>query len=193
MSAGKTAEVPEVVGGEEAGWAEILAGIEGDLGASRRGGVRNRQAAFLAAYEATFNATVSAQTAGVARVQFYRWRDDDPVFQEALRRMQERMKDRVEQEIFRRAVLGVERAVWHKGEVVGREVQYSDRLLLALARRVDPLAWGDRPEVVARPEAKQAAEAVRQILANPEARELAQRLTEVLGSKGLAQGEPAVP
>ena len=53
----------------------------------------------------------SAQTAGVARIQFYRWRDDDPVFQGAMRRMQELMKDRSKQEMFRRAVLGVERAV----------------------------------------------------------------------------------
>ena len=95
-------------------------------------------AAFLAAHEATFNATVSAQTAGAARVQVYRWRNNDPVFQAAIRRMQEQMKDRVEQEIFRRAVLGVQRAVWHKGEAVGCEVRYSDRLLLALPRRVDP-------------------------------------------------------
>ena len=46
-----------------------------------------------------------------------------------------------------------------RGDVVGREVPYSDRLLLVLARRVDPVAWGDRPDLVARPEAKQTAEA----------------------------------
>ena len=187
MDDGEQVDFSEVLIGDEAGWNDVLAEVEHQLGAHRRGGVRSRQAAFLAAYEATFNVTVSAKTAGVARVQFYRWQDDDPVFQAALRRMQERMKDRVEQEIFRRAVLGVQREVWHRGEVVGREVQYSDRLLLALARRVDPVAWGERPELVAPPGAKQTGAAVRHILANPEARVLAQQLAEVLEARGLPQ------
>ena len=100
-----------------------------------------------------------------------------------------RVKERVEREIFRRAVLGVERAVWHKGEVVGHEAQYSDRLLLALARRVDPTAWGELP-AAANPQHRGEAELVRRLLANPAAMELAQRLSEVLEPPGQEQRAP---
>ena len=106
--------------------------------------------------------------------------------------MQERMKERVEQEIFRRAVLGVERAVWHKGEVVGREVRYSDQLLLALVRRVDPAGWGERTELAPRAETGLEVERVRQILSNPEALALAQRLAEVLDAWALPHCAGAV-
>lgn len=69
-------DIPEVVSGDEAGWNDVLADFEQQLGVQRRAG---RQAVFRAAHEATFNVTVSAQTANVAREQILAARISLPV------------------------------------------------------------------------------------------------------------------
>ena len=46
-----------------------------------------------------------------------------------------------------RAVDGVQRPIYQKGELVGYEPVYSDHLLLRLAQRLDPPAWTDRQKL----------------------------------------------
>ena len=54
---------------------------------------------------------------------------------------------RVEESIATRAIKGVQRPVFQKGGLVGHETVYSDHLLLRLAQRLDPEAWGNREKV----------------------------------------------
>ncbi len=54
---------------------------------------------------------------------------------------------RVEETIVQRAIEGVQRPIFQKGELVGHETVYSDHLLLKLAQRLSPDAWTDRQKV----------------------------------------------
>jgi hypothetical protein len=97
---------------------------------------------FLAELAHGASVTAAAEYAGVSRAMVFRWRRDDPRWEEAMRMG----VDRLEDEAHRRAVHGVVRPVYQGGAKVGEIREYSDTLLLAILR-------GKRPEVYARPEA----------------------------------------
>jgi hypothetical protein len=54
---------------------------------------------------------------------------------------------RVETEVMRRAMTPTRRPVFSKGELVGHTDEYDNRLLVALARRLNPDDWSDRSKV----------------------------------------------
>lgn len=62
----------------------------------------------------------------------------DPDFAEQVEEAQLFAAEVLEQEARRRAVEGVDRDVYYKGEVVGVETQYSDTLLIALLKANNP-------------------------------------------------------
>ena len=66
---------------------------------------------------------------GIERSTAYRARHADEDFAKAWEEAMEAGVDRAEQEAMRRAVQGVEKAVWHQGVPVGTETVYSDALL----------------------------------------------------------------
>lgn len=102
---------------------------------------------FVRAFRVMGNVTHAATAAGVSRDTVYKAREIDPEFAKAWDDAQEQAADRVEAEIFRRAVTGVEKAVWHQGEQCGVEVVYSDGLLTLLAKALRPHKFRDRHEV----------------------------------------------
>ncbi len=71
----------------------------------------------------------------------------DPTFALEVEEARDAALGRVEAEIVRRAVEGVQRPIFQKGELVGHEPVYSDHLLLRLAQRLDPSSWTDRQKV----------------------------------------------
>ena len=138
---------------------------------------RTRQSIFLAAYVECFDTTASADASGVSigTVRAH-WMNDGP-FRTCYNDAQEQIKERIGGEIYRRAVKGVEKGVWHQGKLVGMETQYSDRLLEMLAKRVDP-AWSDRQQAAKIGVGSESSAAIRRILANPELRAQAMALAE---------------
>lgn len=101
-------------------------------------GIRHSgQRAFLQAYSATGNLSVSAQAAGVHRTLHYKWLNQER-YAEAFEQAQEVANDALEAEARRRAVTGVEEPVFYKGEVVGTIRKYSDRLLTVLLAATRP-------------------------------------------------------
>lgn len=70
--------------------------------------------------------------------QVYEWRKNDPDFAKAWSELAERLGDVVEGALFDRAVNGVERTIYFKGEPVGVERQYSDAGAMALLRGLKP-------------------------------------------------------
>lgn len=72
-------------------------------------------------------AVVGAQL-NIARSTLLKWRRDDPQFAEAWEEAVEAGVDLLEEEIRRRAVSGVDRPVFQKGECVGFVREYSDSL-----------------------------------------------------------------
>jgi len=69
---------------------------------------------------------------------FYRERERDPVFAQAWAEAMEVARHAVEYELHRRAVKGVDEPVYYLGKEVGTITRYSDALLLALVRKLNP-------------------------------------------------------
>lgn len=112
-----------------------------------------RKAAFLRVLSITGSSVAAAeaatpwQTGGRGGVQsFYDERDRDPEFADAWKRAEAAALARVEQEITRRAMTPERRPIFSKGEYVGEQLTYDNRLLLRLAARLNP-EWSERRQV----------------------------------------------
>ena len=105
---------------------------------------QQKKAVFLAAYAEIGTITHAAMRAQVDRTTIYRWRDSDPVFAAALDEADLMAAERLEQEARRRAVEGVEKPVWHKGQMVGSVREYSDTLLIFLLKGALPDKYRER-------------------------------------------------
>ena len=101
-----------------------------------------KQRAFLEAFAIVGNISDAATAAKVGRSEHYRWLDDH-AYAVDFDHARAQAADRLEREAMRRAVAGVEEAVYYKGEVVGTQLRYSDTLLMFLLN-------GWRPEVYTR-------------------------------------------
>lgn len=71
----------------------------------------------------------AADEAGVSRTALFKWRNEDPDFDQECLDAIEGGTDRLEDEATRRGERGTRRGVWHKGVRVGYEREYSDNLL----------------------------------------------------------------
>ena len=118
---------------------------------------------FLAEMRKTGNVTHSAAAAGVERSTVYRERDADPDFAEQWGDAVEQAADNLEMEARRRAVEGVEKPIFYKGERCdGGEVrEYSDRLLELLLKGNRPAKYKDSQPVGESDDTEKAARAIR--------------------------------
>lgn len=73
---------------------------------------------------------------------FIHARGKDTAFDEAWEMALQMATDAVESEIHRRGVEGYEEEVWYRGEKVGETTKYSDSLLLARMKAMDPARYG---------------------------------------------------
>jgi hypothetical protein len=105
-----------------------------------------RRVAFLRGLEQGMSAAGAAEAAGISRSLVYRWRDHDRAFAAAWRRAAEAGTDRLEDEAMRRALEGVEKPVFWRGEQVGTVRTYNDRLLMLLLQRRRPAREPDAEE-----------------------------------------------
>ena len=99
-----------------------------------------RYAAFLAGLERGLSVTGAAAAANLPRGALYRWREDDPDFAAAWRMAALAGADLLEDEALRRAMEGVEKPVFYRGQQVGTVRVYNDRLLMWLLQRRQPAA-----------------------------------------------------
>jgi argininosuccinate synthase len=89
-----------------------------------------KKRAFLAAYAKCGNVTVAAEQAEISRKAHYEWMQADPIYAEWFEDAHEEAIQRMEAEARRRAVEGVMKPVFYKGEIVGYVNEYSDNLLM---------------------------------------------------------------
>lgn len=107
---------------------------------------------FLSAFSIAGTVTGAAKAAGVSRRSHSTWLREDPSYAKAFATAQDMACDRLEQEAIRRAVSGVERKKFHKGEPIidpstGEqyvEREYSDTMLIFLLKGLRPEKYGDR-------------------------------------------------
>lgn len=89
----------------------------------------------------------SANTAGATMAQLRREYEDDPAFQEEAEDAIALRADDYEAEAVRRAVDGVDKPVFYKGEEVGTSKEYSDSLLSKILTARIPKAYGDKKQI----------------------------------------------
>jgi mannose/cellobiose epimerase-like protein (N-acyl-D-glucosamine 2-epimerase family) len=102
---------------------------------------------FLATLAKTADVTVSAKAAGYSRRSVYEWRENDETWRENWEDAWHRGVDAMEEEARRRAIDGVNKAVYHKGKIVGYEKVYSDNLLMFMLKARRPETFRDNSSV----------------------------------------------
>ena len=106
--------------------------------------LQQKKKAFLAAFAEVGNITRAAELAGMARSNHYVWLEEDPDYPALFREADQQACDRLEQEARRRAVQGVGKPVFHKGEQCGVVQEYSDTLLIFLLKGALPDKYKER-------------------------------------------------
>lgn len=160
-------------------WTDAIAAEAADQGKPEtETKVRRRQAAWLVAFIDTYNRGAACRASDVSLTVVAGWLCSDPVFRAMVQMAKDEVKDNVAGEVYRRAVKGLVRDVWHQGRRVGTQREYSDRLLELLAKRVDPEGWSGQPQT-ALGDASQSRLASA-ILSDPEALRAAQALADRL-------------
>ena len=81
----------------------------------------------------------AATIAGVPFSEIRKEREISDEFREMEQDVKGMIAEDIRAEVIRRGMDGVDKNVYYKGEVVGVEKQYSDSLLLALAKAHDPI------------------------------------------------------
>lgn len=100
----------------------------------RKSWTMGRRETFLAELAATCNVSAAARAAGMCPQGAYRLRDRDAGFRAAWMRALGEGYERLELMMLERAMFGVEKHVWYRGEQVGSMRSYGDATGLALLR-----------------------------------------------------------
>ena len=107
-----------------------------------------KKRAFLVQYALTGNFEQAASVAKVTVRTVYNWRHDfrdaNGPFLVAVDQAQQMACDRMESELYRRAMEGIEEPVWHGGEIVGTTRRFSDTLLMFMMKANMPEKYTDR-------------------------------------------------
>jgi hypothetical protein len=82
-----------------------------------------------------------------ARSTFGELAKKDPVFAAAVAEAEGAALAKVETEVMRRAMTPTARPIFSKGTLVGYTQEYDNRLLVTLARRLNPEGWAERQKV----------------------------------------------
>lgn len=101
---------------------------------------------FLEVFAQSGNILRSAEAVGVNRNSVYEWLGRDEQFKAAYELAEQDALDLLVAEARRRAVEGVERPVYYKGERVDVLREYSDTLLIFLLKCLDRQRFGDKSE-----------------------------------------------
>ena len=92
----------------------------------------------------TGNLEASAAECGVTARAVYYAMDRDPELKEEISQARERACMQIEKEMYRRGITGISKGVYYQGERVDEEKEYSDKLLLALAKANMPHRFAER-------------------------------------------------
>jgi len=108
-----------------------------------------KQAAFLAAYSKTGTITAAAEMAGVDRRNHPFWLQNDKDYPALFNEAHAVACDTIEAEMRRRAIDGVDKPVFYKGQQCGTVKEYSDMLLAMLANGAMPEKYKQKTKIEA--------------------------------------------
>ena len=153
-----------------------------------------RRRAFLLAYEQCGVISVAARKVGVHRSCHYEWLKTDEGYAVAWKEADDEAVERMEAELLRRAVLGIEEEVRYQGQVVGKVRKFSDILLIFLLKAKRPAVYRDN--FVALPSGEvsvlfeQTRILMRQVLSDPDTMRAAGQLAKLMSEqKALPNGD----
>ena len=101
-------------------------------------------ATFFRVLTASGSVSLAAKKSGIGRTALYDRKKRDPAFAARWDKAMELGVAVVRDEVFRRAVVGIKRPVFHRGEMVGKVKHYDNRLLWSLLKAHDRETYGDR-------------------------------------------------
>ena len=102
---------------------------------------------FLAAFAEAGTVLGASEAAGVDRQSHYNWLKDDIDYVEAFAIAKELSIDKLEKTARKRAIDGVEEIVYQGGKEVGKQIKYSDTLLMFLLNGEKPQKYKQRHEM----------------------------------------------
>lgn len=105
---------------------------------------RKAKNAFLRNLELTGNFNGSAQLVGCTAQNIYAHMRRNEAFKKQVEKAKAVIVNEAEVELKRRAIEGVEKGIYFKGELVATERQYSDMLLVELLKANAPEKYGTR-------------------------------------------------
>jgi hypothetical protein len=117
------------------------------MAAQRTAWTPKRRAAFLEALERTGAVLYACREAGVARSSAYALRQRDEDFALEWHDAEQRVTEKLEREAMRRAVEGVDKAVFYRDQQIATETTYSDTLLIFLLKARDPTKYRENVKV----------------------------------------------
>jgi len=92
----------------------------------------------------TIRAAVSA--AKISWPTHYNWLKSDPDYAEAVEIAKHVYADTLEEEMHRRAVKGVTKGIYYRGQMIDTEQEYSDTLLIVALKGARPEKYKDNPQ-----------------------------------------------
>lgn len=99
---------------------------------------------FLELYMQTAHISKTCDILGIAPRNIYRWKLDDPEFDENMRMAEQVAVMVLEDEATRRAVYGTDKAIYQGGKFMGWQREYSDALLITLLKAKAPHKYKER-------------------------------------------------
>jgi hypothetical protein len=110
-----------------------------------RAPIAPRQAAdFFRILAASGSVSLAAKRTGLNRSTLYLHRAANPAFAKRWADALELGVARVRDEVFRRALVGIRKPVFHAGRMVGKVRHYDNRLLWSLLRSHEPETYGSK-------------------------------------------------
>lgn len=106
-----------------------------------------KKLAFIKAFAKCGIINQACKAAGIHRVTVLRWREEDAPFMVAFNIAKTEAVEMLEAEALRRAVEGVDKPVYQRGECVGVIREYSDALLQTLLRANAPEKYRERMDI----------------------------------------------
>jgi hypothetical protein len=125
-----------------------------------------RRQSFLDYVRDGWSVTAAAKKIGVTRQALYALKLLDPGFAEQWEDAYESGTDLFEDEVKRRALDGIEKPVFYKGEIVGHIREYSDTLMAIVLKARRPEKYRERFDVEIKDARKRAEIAIDQMIRN---------------------------
>ena len=109
--------------------------------------VQQKQRDFLEYFCELANITTAAKKAKIGRRTVYDWIETDPEFKKQYKKAKKVAIGVLEDEAARRAVVGVDKAIFYKGKKVATVKEYSDTLMIVLLKAQAPKKYREVTKV----------------------------------------------